>query len=254
VSPSRPAPETSNSAIFGIRNASESVADVVNVAGREDDAKRRLLDAAGPVFARHGFDRATVRQICREAGVNIAAVGYHFGDKFGLYREVIRAIRSRCQTAHLTPPPVGLCPRDQLYFHVKLMLRQMLSGDDSGWEAQLMMREMNHPTAVFTEMVEESFRPGFLRLTSVIGQLAPEGTPIDMIEKLALSVVGQCLYYRVGGGVVRQLIPEDRRNACFDLDSLARHITGVVIAATEDSLAMRCGQSLNPVEFPEFPL
>ncbi len=218
---------------------------------REDDAKQRLVAAAGPVFAKHGFDRATVREICREAGVNIAAVGYHFGDKFGLYREVIRTIRGRCQASHSFPPPVGLAARDELHHHVSMMLRQMLSGDDSGWEAQLMMREMNHPTGVFVEMVEESFRPSFNRLTTVIGALAPASTPIDVLEKLALSVVGQCLYYRIGAGVVRQLIPEARRAAAFDADSLARHITGVIIAAAEQSLAQGHGVSLQPVVIPE---
>lgn len=231
----------------GLPSGDQVGSDAADVSAREDDAKRRLIAAAGPVFAKCGFDRATIREICREAGANIAGVGYHFGDKFGLYREVIRTIRVRCQATHSLPPPVGLAPRDELHHFVSQMLQQMLSGDDSGWEAQLMMREMNHPTAVFTEMVEESFRPSFVRLTTVIRSISPAETPVDVIEKLALSVVGQCLYYRVGGEVVRQLIPEERRAACFDVDSLARHITGVTIAAAEQSLSKLHGDSLQPV-------
>ncbi len=56
----------------------------------EIDTRTRLLEAAGPVFAAHGFDGATVREICSAAHVNVASVGYYFGDKLGLYREVIR--------------------------------------------------------------------------------------------------------------------------------------------------------------------
>jgi len=216
---------------------------------REDDAKQRLIDAAGPVFANFGFDRATVREICRAASVNVASVGYHFGDKFGLYREVIRAVRSRCHQSHLPPPADTLSPRHEMHAIVMMMLTQMLSGDDTGWESQLMMREMNRPTPVFAEMVEEFFRPMFDLVSRAVGRLTPPDTPIEVIERLTLSVVGQCLYYRVGAGVVRQLIPEGRRSKSFDLVSLANHITGVTIAASENLLAVRIGESLSPTGY-----
>jgi AcrR family transcriptional regulator len=47
-----------------------------------------LLDAAERLFARDGFDAASLRAITREAGTNLAAVHYHFGSKEGLARAV----------------------------------------------------------------------------------------------------------------------------------------------------------------------
>jgi len=46
--------------------------------------KARLLDVAERLFADHGIDGASLRQITKEAGVNLGAVNYHFRTKEGL--------------------------------------------------------------------------------------------------------------------------------------------------------------------------
>src|ERR1700690_2198542 len=56
----------------------------------EVDTRQRILDAAELLFTHHGFDATTLRQITGAAGVNLAAVNYHFGSKEELVREVFR--------------------------------------------------------------------------------------------------------------------------------------------------------------------
>ncbi len=51
--------------------------------------KERILDAAERLFARHGFEPTSLRSITAEAGVNLAAVNYHFQSKDALINAVI---------------------------------------------------------------------------------------------------------------------------------------------------------------------
>lgn len=52
-------------------------------------AKRRLLDASEQLFAAHGFDAVSVRDVTQLAKANVAAVNYHFGSRNGLVSLVI---------------------------------------------------------------------------------------------------------------------------------------------------------------------
>ena len=55
-----------------------------------DETRLRLLDAAGPIFAERGYRAATVREICQEAGTNLAAISYHFQDKENFYVAAVK--------------------------------------------------------------------------------------------------------------------------------------------------------------------
>ena len=51
--------------------------------------KERILDVAERLFADFGFPVTSLRDITREAGVNLAAVNYHFGSKEALARRQV---------------------------------------------------------------------------------------------------------------------------------------------------------------------
>lgn len=53
------------------------------------NTKEQIIMVAERLFAEHGFDGTTLRNVVSEAGVNLAAVSYHFGSKEDLYRAVV---------------------------------------------------------------------------------------------------------------------------------------------------------------------
>jgi len=52
-------------------------------------AKSRILSAAAVVFARKGYGAAGIREIAKEADVNISMISYYFGGKEGVLKEII---------------------------------------------------------------------------------------------------------------------------------------------------------------------
>ena len=45
----------------------------------DQETRQRLLISAERLFADRGFKKVTVREICRAARANVAAINYHFG-------------------------------------------------------------------------------------------------------------------------------------------------------------------------------
>lgn len=57
-----------------------------------DRTRARILEVALPLFASHGYDGVGMRAVAEAAQVNVATIAWHFGDKHGLYSEVVRRI------------------------------------------------------------------------------------------------------------------------------------------------------------------
>jgi AcrR family transcriptional regulator len=56
-----------------------------------ETTRARIMDAADRLFGAQGFQGTSLRELTRQAGVNLAAVNYHFGSK----QELLRATLSR---------------------------------------------------------------------------------------------------------------------------------------------------------------
>ena len=63
------------------------------------DTRGALLDAAEELFSQKGYAAVGIREITDAAGVNIAAIKYHFGSKSELYLETVKRTMERSETA-----------------------------------------------------------------------------------------------------------------------------------------------------------
>jgi AcrR family transcriptional regulator len=61
----------------------------ISEAVRPPVTKAKILDAAEALFMEHGFEATSLRAITTAAGVNLAAVNYHFGSKEELFQAVL---------------------------------------------------------------------------------------------------------------------------------------------------------------------
>jgi AcrR family transcriptional regulator len=59
------------------------------VSSSSADTKEQIITVAERLFAEYGFAGTTLRNVVSEAGVNLAAVSYHFGSKEELFRAVV---------------------------------------------------------------------------------------------------------------------------------------------------------------------
>ncbi|MBI5363256.1 MAG: CerR family C-terminal domain-containing protein [Planctomycetes bacterium] len=195
------------------------------------DTRVRLLDAGGAVFAEHGFRAATVRDICSRAGVNGAAVHYHFRDKAGLYRAVIEHAFHAALDRY--PPDLGLAAgasaEERLHAFVRSFLLRLLSDGVPAWLGKIMAREMIEPTDALEHIIAHSARPLFERLTAIVRELAGPDASVEHVMRASQSVVGQCLFYRHCREMIRRGWPESEPTV-EGLDELARHITRFSLA------------------------
>jgi AcrR family transcriptional regulator len=196
-----------------------------------EDPRKRLLDAAGQIFGEKGFEGATVREICKQAGVNIAAVNYYFRDKEQLYIETVK--HAGCGTLENPPLPEwgpDVPPAARLRDFIHWFVARLMSCDRPAWHTQIMMREMARPTAACAEFVREYVRPTAEILLGILTPLLPPEMPRSKKLLIGFSIVSQCLYH-VQNRPVARLLAGEEEYAQFTPDAVANHITEFSLAA-----------------------
>jgi TetR/AcrR family transcriptional regulator, regulator of cefoperazone and chloramphenicol sensitivity len=196
------------------------------------DTRRRLRKAAGVVFAEEGFRRATVREICRRAGANVAAVNYHFAGKEGLYRQVLEQGRDAAfQKYPLTLGAEGVrCPEDRLRAFVRTFLFRIFDRGAPSRFFRLMAREFVEPTEVLDKVVTETVRPAFEYLASIVRPLLGPEADEKTVQFHCASIVGQCLYFHVSRHVLSRLFPWGGFNP-GDIEAIAEHVNRLSLRA-----------------------
>ena len=165
-------------------------------ASRDTETRGRLLKAAERLFADRGFKKVTVRDICRAARANVAAVNYHFGDKSGLYREVLQAAIDAMRTTNdvARQAGAGQSAEAQLRIYIAVFVHRVL-GPGTDVVHKLINREMNDPTPAFDALVEQGVRPRVEYLSSLIAEIVGCPATDQRVLRCVASVQVQMIAY-----------------------------------------------------------
>jgi len=205
--------------------------------------RQRILQVAAEVFADSGFEKATVREICMRASVNVAAINYHFGDKENLYIQVLKYCKalafekypSDLDTKKTDPPEL------KLKAFIRSFVFRILDNGPSSLFGRLVCREYVEPTNALDMLVEEAMRPTFGLLAEIVGELLGRKAPMLTIRMCCASVVSQCLFFLYARHALVRLFPEQKFGTT-ETESIADHITRFSLSAIQDFRKIKKGE------------
>ncbi len=205
------------------------------MANNNNKTRQSILDSACLVFSEKGYHRATIDEICKAAGANIALVNYYFGDKASLYDAVWK--QSFDCTSKKFPLDGGSggsgSPQERLGTVIHAMLKRVFATDNCGIFSRLMVQEMACPTLTLSNIVDRAIRPQSDHICSILRELLG-GDKIEqrIINEYMISIMGQCIIFASNRPLRSQLLA---KNDFFekDVERLADHITRFSLAGLE---------------------
>ncbi len=200
-------------------------------AGPNGATHDHLLTVAGEVFAETGYKAATIRDICRRAGANVAAIHYHFGGKEPLYAEVLSQ-GFRTALRHFPADggvPKGAPAAERLRGFIESFLRRIFASGPDSLHVRMLAREMIEPTPVLDTLVAGEVRLLARRLEGILRDLLGTPTTGRFVRNALASVLGQVVFYQHCRPVISRLFP-GLTTVPQEVEDLADHITRFSLA------------------------
>ncbi len=173
---------------------------------KRPDARERLIEAGGRLFAERGSDGVSTRELAKRARVNLSAITYHFGGKQALYRAVYQRIvadlapvRGRLiaevragivaaagDPAKLAAVTAGL---------VRAIVEAVCAMEPPRWRMQLMLREVGAPSGAFDLVMAEHVAPVHDAIGALIAVATGKAEDDPHTRLMTHGVLMLCLQY-----------------------------------------------------------
>lgn len=205
---------------------------------REDGeaTRRRILETAVRLFADLGYANTTSKIICKEAGVNIAAVNYYFGSREDLYRAVLDDVHEHIVNLEEMGRIMdcGLTAEEKLCLVLDAYINTAYSGES--WYAKIWAHELMTPSPVGGMAFLEGTLPKEAYIRSLIADVT--GMDIDdpaldfcIVQVMAPYLLMLCVHRDMAKGLI----------SIFEYSPLEtnRHLKELILSSLK-SYAERC--------------
>ncbi|VAX29857.1 hypothetical protein MNBD_NITROSPIRAE03-2002 [hydrothermal vent metagenome] len=162
------------------------------------ETKERILDSAEYLFARKGFHNTSLRAITGRAGVNLAAVNYHFGSKEALLEAVFerrlvplnKVRRENLEIVRETARQEGRVPgvEESLRAFIEPTLAFPKSGPGAEDFIILVGRAMSDPDDTVRDVFIRYIAPLFYLLFDILREALPELSTDILFWRLQFAI------------------------------------------------------------------
>ena len=173
-----------------------------------EQARRKLLLAALKKIGDKGYENASVRDIADEAGQNVAAIAYYFGNKEKLYATVLEGIgsylggifgaiaeetRARLESGSLDSAGAV----DVLKRMLRTLLGEQMEDEEFEKIRLVMIREQSSPSESFDVLYKKALKPLHELFTTVLGVATGEDPTSPVTILRAHALFGQVLAFKI---------------------------------------------------------
>lgn len=158
--------------------------------GKKKPARDRILDAAERLFAQHGFDGVTMRQIMKAAGADVALAYYHFKSKRDLFDAVmlrrvetlnesrLKALEAVERRHHRADPPTV----DEIIGAFVNPLLERLGDEPDKWRHYFaLIAQINNSPEFGGALMTRYFDPLVKRFLAALRRALPGCNEIDLL-------------------------------------------------------------------------
>ncbi|TAK44569.1 MAG: TetR/AcrR family transcriptional regulator [Betaproteobacteria bacterium] len=190
----------------------------------QHETRTRILDAAEELFMQHGFEGTSMRLLTSKAGVNLAAVNYHFGSKDALIEAVFRRrldpmnAERIAELDRLEKSAAGTAPAPERIIRAFLRASLAMIEDAKGGGRnfiRLLGRAYTEPSKPIRALIGQLYGPAMERYKSAFQRALPELAHEELIWRMHFMF--GTLAYTLAATDTVQLIagckPEDRYDA-----------------------------------------
>ena len=210
----------------------------------QHETRTRILDAAEELFMQQGFGGTSMRLLTSKAGVNLAAVNYHFGSKDALIEAVFRRRLDPMNTARIAALDAledgGTPDADAIIrAFVGASLRMLEDAKGGGRNfIRLLGRTYTEPAKGIRHLIGQMYAPTMQRYKAALERALPQMPREELVWRMHFMF--GTLAYTLAATDTVQLIagskPEDRYDARLLEDRLTAFLASGLTAPLKSSI------------------
>ena len=210
----------------------------------QHETRTRILDAAEELFMQHGFQGTSMRQLTSRAGVNLAAVNYHFGSKDALIEAVFRRRLDPMNAARIAELAKleangNFSPEAIIRAFVGPSLRLIEDAKGGGRNfIRLLGRTYTEPAKPLRVLIGQMYAPTMERYKAALERALPQMPREELVWRMHFMF--GTLAYTLAATDTVQLIagckPEDRYDARLLEERLTAFLLAGLLAPLKSSM------------------